>query len=137
MTQAECGNVEKGRCFPGNDIRVFATSNATDCCDACAQLSGCVAWTHNMQGGANKTATCYLKSKAEKNTSSVHCTSGKVRENPPSPAPPAHACLKTGFCLWDVTADPYEHTEISEKHPDVVETMKAKMADVLKGFHQY
>jgi len=75
-----------------------------------------------------------LKSKAGKATSSTHCTSGTTGSAPSPPAPPVHACLKTGFCLWDVVADPYEHSEISEKHPDVVATLKTKMANVLKSF---
>jgi hypothetical protein len=137
IAQATCLNKKEGECLPSNDVKTFATSRIADCCNACANTSGCAAWTHNTRGGEQKTPTCYLKSKAGKATSSAHCTSGTIGSPPSPPAPSVHPCLKTGFCLWDVVADPYEHTEISEKHPDIVATLKTKMANVLKSFHQY
>jgi len=139
-----CKNQKAGVCLPSNDIRSFPAASSADCCDACANTSGCVAWTHNGHGGHEKTPTCYLKAKAHRATDSKDCTSGTMGDTPfppsPSPSPtppPAHACLETGFCLWDVVADPYEHTEISQKYPQVVTALKAKMADILQSYHAY
>lgn len=56
---------------------------------------------------------------------------------PHPPSPPLPECLKTGFCLWNVVSDPYEYTEVSAQHPDVVATLKKKMGVVLKSFNQY
>uniref|UniRef100_A0A7S1PLV1 Uncharacterized protein n=1 Tax=Alexandrium catenella TaxID=2925 RepID=A0A7S1PLV1_ALECA len=53
------------------------------------------------------------------------------------PQPPLPACLKTGFCLWDVVADPGEHVEISARHPDVVAALKAELLTALTGYRAY
>lgn len=50
------------------------------------------------------------------------------------PVPP---CIKKGFCLWDIQSDPYEHTEVSERHPEVVKMLRVKMAHVLGSYTSY
>lgn len=48
--------------------------------------------------------------------------------NPPRPG---HECLAAA-CLYDIIADPTEHTNIAAKHAPIVATMKARILELLK-----
>lgn len=41
----------------------------------------------------------------------------------------SNPCTADSPCLFDVVADPTEHFEISKQHPDIVESLKAKLAE--------
>ena len=47
------------------------------------------------------------------------------------PPRPRHECLAAA-CLYDIIADPTEHTDIAAKHAPVVATMKARILELLK-----
>jgi len=38
-------------------------------------------------------------------------------------------------CLYDVTGDPFETTDIAAQHPDVVQTLTARLAELNKGIY--
>jgi len=131
-----------GLCLPHNDITNFNANSSAECCNACSSTEGCVAYTFNLNGGTEKVPKCYLKNDVpSKATSDNDCTSATFSVPfPPAPSPtptPSQACVNTSFCLWDVVADPGEHTEVSAQHPGVVSELKVKMAEVLTSFSQY
>ena len=47
------------------------------------------------------------------------------------------ATCPDGWCLYDVTSDPYEENEISGDSPDVLASLKTRMGAILRGYTQY
>lgn len=62
---------------------------------------------------------------------------GVVYPNASSAEGPIEVQLPCGAsgCLFNVTADPTEHTDIAAAHPDVTAAMSARLAVLSKGFY--
>ena len=100
------------------------------------QQLGCGFATRNgpwklIQGyGGSPDGTCNSTSGAPK------CRPAQGDGDPAPPSPPLREC-PGGWCLFNVEKDPYEQSEVSAKHPDVVVRMQKEMASILESYHQY
>eukprot|EP00040_Diaphanoeca_grandis_P003760 m.25803 g.25803 ORF g.25803 m.25803 type:complete len:638 (-) comp15175_c0_seq1:193-2106(-) len=137
-TNATC-QVVQGLCYHGNDLNhvVVAKGNLSACCDLCMHEKDCRGWTYN-EGESE----CWLKSTMKGGDVTGQCTSGNdgttplPPPSPPSPSPSGTEC-PNGWCLFDTASDPYEEKEISAGFPDIVSSMQAEMATVLKTYTEY
>lgn len=123
-------NVTSGTCYPGDDLsHAENVTSASACCTLCAASAKCKVFlwhTDNLR--------CFLKSGLAKKGSPGNCVVGGTAPAPPhqpTPAPPS-----AGLLLFDLDADPFEHTDVSAAHPDVVGSMLARLADIDRNLHQ-
>jgi hypothetical protein len=98
-------------CYPNNDLSHSAVGSPADCCTACSKAQGCVGWTYNPR---NTAANCYLKRKMGPPGAGQGCLSGGAPPTPPTPKPPKAPtpapAPTNGTLLFNVLADPGEHT---------------------------
>ena len=82
----QCTQQLERTCLPDSlpIIRTTSTKSSGGCCQACLSNLACVSWTFR-----SSTNDCYQRATYTGNTKAgVDCTSGQVRQPPPSPPPP-------------------------------------------------
>ena len=77
----------KPGCMPLAPVsKMHGGVNATGCCESCAQMAGCRAWSLVVDDRGQ--SSCQLSAReAPLDLHSGNCTSGIVRPTPPAPAP--------------------------------------------------
>ena len=126
---AQCASpatYQNGTCHPGNDLGSQQNvANAQACCALCATRDGCT--VGQWRADNHK---CFLKRKL--GVGSVGPCMAAVL-GPPGPDPtPAPGPVT----LYNLAQDPYEHTDVSGKHPDIVTSMLARLKQVDKNLRQ-
>ncbi|KAJ0392087.1 hypothetical protein ATCC90586_012118 [Pythium insidiosum] len=93
----QCGAVEVGIDYNGQDIKTIKGGFAWDCCDACAQTPGCKAFTFVNYNGDGQSA-CYLKSGSSHKRKLVGAVSAAVV----NPLPKCSQIANTDFVGEDL-----------------------------------
>ena len=120
-------NVTAGLCCPGGHGPITMGSNPDACCAQCQATATCSLWTFNNSTGEAK---CFIKLQDVRTScpadpeKAAFCTTGTFGRAPitpgPAPPPPPSPPDPEGnpYVLFDLVADPYEHTDVSAANPD-------------------
>eukprot|EP01051_Picozoa_sp_SAG22_P004955 SAG22_NODE_281_length_13064_cov_13.367605_8_plen_584_part_00 len=110
-----------GFCLPGGTaVGESAVTGAAGCCAACAKSEACGAWIYRSDRAGGGQANCWLKNAPSALVPGKACTAGIGSGGSPPPPPPGPPPPPQ---LYNVTADPGEHTDVAAANPEVVKAL--------------